>query len=79
MAELDNIQNQLHLMLRQYVENKRQTGETIVGGEIPYPTLIVFVGNKICNEALNGILPEMKRHWHSWREDAIKNRAFMTL
>ena len=63
MAELDNIQNQLHLMLRQYVENKRQTGETIVGGEIPYPTLIVFVGNKICNEALNGILPEMKRHW----------------
>ncbi|MBQ8054991.1 MAG: hypothetical protein IJ198_14515 [Lachnospiraceae bacterium] len=63
MADVLNIRNQMHLMLRKYVEQMNEDEGTAVGGEIPYPVFIVFVGDRICKEAREYILPEMKRHW----------------
>lgn len=57
------IQSRLHIMLRSYVEDSLLSERGKIGGEIPYPALVVFVGDNICNEAVDCIIPEMKRHW----------------
>ena len=57
------LQSQLHLMLREYVEDNMSSEGNRVGGDIPYPALIIFVGDSICDEARKYIIPEMKRHW----------------
>ena len=63
MADIDNIQNQMHLMLRKYVEERTAEEGVTVGGEIPYPAFIIFVGDRICKEAQSDIIPEMRHHW----------------
>ena len=60
---MSNLQENLHNKLNEYADHRQRRGEAGVGGDIPSATLMIFVGNRIRREAVDHIIPEMKRHW----------------
>ena len=64
-AAYSDVQNQLHIMLRKYVEENKRDEYRKVGGEIPYPVCMLFIGDRIREEAEEYIVPQMMRHWPS--------------
>ena len=46
-AAYSDVQNQLHIMLRKYVEENKRDEYRKVGGEIPYPVCMLFIGDRI--------------------------------
>ena len=59
---MSTLQESFHQALSEYIEEISVERST-TGNEIPYPVLIVFLGDRIREELDEYILPEMKKHW----------------